>query len=81
MTGTDIVGYGYDGAIHCIACTIHKFPGLDKMPQEAPEKEVTEVFEGIETSYMIFCGTCDAEIETIVLYCYLCEQIPKECKC
>lgn len=63
---TDVVGYGYEGALHCVRCSMAVFPALDDIDTEPGDtldsegNEVKPVFLGEDAAY-VSCYCCGGE--------------------
>lgn len=66
---TDVVGYSYDAALHCVKCAEDRFaPGPDDSPSDYTDREGNEVhpiFNGPDAAEECRCcnGDGDHEVE------------------
>ena len=77
MPSTDVIGYVYDAANYCVACTQRRFEGVEGssydehgVPVDAVGDEgnvIGAIFRDTETDYDVVCDVCLDEIPTRVL--------------
>ncbi len=61
MNSADVIGYAYEAAIHCTACTRERFGPLFDEAKDREGNPVTAVFPSSDFEYPVMCDTCNAE--------------------